>query len=215
MKNESLPKEGERVEAAARYVKKCKRLLDVGCGEGIIAPFLKGKVFNIYGIDKSKENLKEASRRGLITKYIDLDKKKIPFSDCYFDVVTCLDVIEHVRSPVSLVREIYRVLKKDGLLIFSTPNIRFSDHLLRLIINGHFPLTSEDKSAYDGGHIHYFTFSDIKEILNSVGFVIIREEGIINKPKRGIKGRIAEKILGKRLMREFRSPGILIVAKKP
>jgi len=214
MNDAYIPRVGERVEIASRYVKKSKKLLDVGCGDGIITHFLKRKVAKLYGIDKSKEDLKKARKRGVIPRYIDLDKEKIPFRNSFFDVVTCLDVIEHIKDPVSLIREINRVLRRNGTLILSAPNIRFSDHLLKLIIEGRFPKTSEDKTAWDGGHIHYFTFSDLKLILNQGGFKIIHEEGIINKEKRGIKGRIAEKILGKKFMREFRSPGILIVARK-
>lgn len=215
MNNPPIPKIGERVEIATRYVKKCNRLLDVGCSEGVIAHFLKRKVSKIYGIDKSKKDLVKARKRGIITKHTDLDQEKIPFRNSFFNAVTCLDVIEHIKDPAGLIEEIYRVVKRGGDLILSAPNIRFSDHLLELFIRGHFPKTSEDKTAYDGGHIHYFTFSDLKLILNQVGFKVIYGEGIINKERRGIKGRITEKILGKKFMQEFRSPGILIVARKP
>jgi Methylase involved in ubiquinone/menaquinone biosynthesis len=215
MNNSYFPKIGERVEVAARYVKKCNTLLDVGCGDGVIALFLRRRVSKIYGIDKSERVMKIAKKRGMFVQKIDLDKEKLPFSNLYFDFVTCLDVVEHVRDPHGLIREIYRVLKKGGTLIITAPNIRFSDHLVRLILNGHFPITSEDKSAYDGGHIHYFTFSDLRDILQSEGFRVVKEEGIINKPKRGIRGKIGEIIMGKKFMREFRSPGILIVAQKP
>jgi methionine biosynthesis protein MetW len=185
-----IPKVGERVEIASRYVRRCKRLLDVGCGDGVIAHFLKRKVFKIYGIDNSEQNLEKAKKRGVFTVYVDLDKEKIPFKDSYFDVVTCLDVIEHIRNPVNLMKEIYRVLKKGGRLILSAPNIRFSDHLITLVLKGRFPITSEDKTAYDGGHIHYFTFSDLKNISIMVGFRIIREVGIINKPKRVLREKL-------------------------
>jgi len=209
----SIPKIGERVEVASRYIRECKRILDVGCGDGSLALFIKGKA-KIYGVDKSKKLLKIAKRRGVLIKKLDLDKNSLPYQDSYFDCVTCLDVIEHIKNPYKLIGEIYRVLKKGGFLIISAPNIRFSDHLLTLIFKGNFPITSDDKTAYDGGHIHYFTFSDLREILQGVGFKIIKEEGIINKPKRGIIGKIGEIILGKKIMREFRSPGILIIGEK-
>lgn len=209
-----IPKIGERVEIASRYIGKCGKLLDVGCGVGIIKHFLKGKPVEIYGIDKSNLALKRARRRGFITLTVDLDKEKIPFKSNYFDIVTCLDVIEHVVDPVVLAKEIFRVLKKGGKLILSSPNIRFSDHLSVLVFRGRFPTTGKEKSAYDGGHIHYFTFSDLKHILVKVGFKILKEEGILNRLQRGIRGRIGERILGKNFMREFRSPGILLIAQK-
>jgi len=209
----SIPKIGERVEIASRYIRECKKVLDVGCGDGSLALFVKGKV-KIYGVDKSEKLLEIAKQRGVLIKKINLDENNLPYKDSYFDCVTCLDVIEHIKDPNALVREMYRVLKKGGHLIVSAPNIRFSDHIVKLVFKGRFPTTSEDKTAYDGGHIHYFTFSDLKEILRKAGFKIIREEGIINKPKRGVIGKIGEIILGKKIMREFRSPGILIISEK-
>lgn len=209
-----MSKIGQRIEVASRYVGNVNRLLDIGCGRGKIAFFLKNKASEIYGVDNSKRELQFAKKNGLKVKLIDLDKSKLPFKNNFFDTVTCLDVIEHVRNPFTLVNEAFRVLKKNGSFILSAPNIRFSDHLLSLIFKGRFPKTSNNKVAYDGGHIHYFTFSDLKLILKKCGFKVTHEVGIINKKKRGTLGRIFEKIIGENFMREFRSPGILIISKK-
>lgn len=214
MNKTAIPKIGERVEVASRFITKADKLLDVGCSEGIIQYFIGDKVKNLYGIDNSKSELRRAEARGFITKQVDFDSEKFPFMDSFFDVVTCLDVIEHVKNPKFLLREIHRVLRPDGKLIISTPNIRFSDHLFKLIFKGRFPKTSEDPNLYDGGHIHFFTFSDLRSLLTESRFEILKEEGVINKEKRGWKGRILEKIMGKKFMLEFRTPGILIISKK-
>lgn len=209
-----IPKKGERVEIASRYINKANYLLDIGCGEGIISYFIKNKVRKIYGIDNYEILLEKAKRRGLRVKNVDLGRQTFPFGDNFFDVITCLDVIEHVKNPPFLLQEAYRVLKNKGLFIISTPNIRFSDHLFALIFKGVFPKTSLDRSLFDGGHIHFFTFKDLELLLKSAGFKAFEREGIINKEKRGWKGRFLERILGKKFMLEFRSPGILLVAKK-
>lgn len=209
-----IPKKGERVEFASRFVKKSDRLLDIGCGDGILAYFIRNKVRALYGIDKSKRELEKARKNKFKTYLLDIDSQKFPFEDDFFDSITCLDVIEHVRDPLFLLNESYRVLKRNGSLILSTPNIRFSDHLYKLFAKGVFPKTSEDSVLYDGGHIHFFTFTDIKNLLNQCFFIITGEEGIINKPNRGWKGKVLENLLGKKFMLEFRSPGILMVAKK-
>ena len=158
MQKNNIPKIGERVEKASRFIIKTENLLDVGCGNGVIHYFIKEKVKNIYGIDNKKTDLIKAERRGMIVQPTDLDEGKFPFKGGFFGVVTCLDVIEHVRDPRVLIKEIYRVLRKDGILILSTPNVRFSDHLFKLIFGGIFPKTSEDDNLYNGGHIHFFTF---------------------------------------------------------
>lgn len=213
MKN-TIPKLGERVPRAVEFVPLCNSLLDVGCENGIIEYFLRNKVRNIYGIDNSKKALKIAKKRGLKTKHVDFDKERFPFSSNFFDVVTCLDVIEHVKDPKRLLKEIYRVVKKGGKVIIATPNIRFTNHIFELLIKGKFPKTSMDTTVYDGGHLHFFTYKDLIDLLVNTGFVIDKVEGIINKPKRGFKGQILELILGKNIMLEFRAPGILLKATK-
>lgn len=209
-----VPKIGERVEAASRLVKKCDRLVDVGCGNGIIAHFIGNRVSHIFGVDSSKKMLKQAVKRGLRVKFVDLDAEKIPFKDNYFDVATCLDVIEHVKDPKDLLIKIHRVLKKNGILILSTPNIRFTNHIYNLVVNGRFPKTSLDTSLYDGGHLHFLTYTDALNLIEQTGYSLVIKEGIINKRTRGWKGRVLEFILGKDLMLEFRAPGILLVCKK-
>jgi methionine biosynthesis protein MetW len=209
-----IPKPGERVPAAALLVEPCEKLLDVGCGDGIIRNFVAGKVKTIYGVDNSHSELDKAVKSGLKVKLVDLDTQNLPFRSDYFCTVTCLDVIEHVRDPEALLSKIYRVIKKGGKLIVATPNIRFTNHIFELIFKGNFPKTSTDTNVYDGGHLHFFTYNDMKKLLSNTGFVIEKTEGIINKPKRGWKGQILEFLLGKKFMLEFRAQGILLVARK-
>lgn len=211
MKN---PKPWDRVPRACEFIPKSDKLLDVGCGEGILAKFTKGKVKRLYGIDNDLDELKAAKKKGFITKAVDLDCEAFPFKTGSFNIVTCLDVIEHVRNPHLLLAQCYRVLANDGLLIISTPNIRFSDHIISLVIKGEFPKTSTDKSLYDGGHLHFFTYKDMNMLLKKAGFRRIENHEIINKKNRGWKGRLAESMLGRKMMLEFRTPGILVIASK-
>lgn len=211
---EYIPKIGERVEFASRFIGNNDKILDVGCGDGILMYFIRNNSKKVYGIDNSGKELQNARKRGMIVKKVDLDREKIPFIASSFDCMVCLDVIEHVKDPEKLLREINRVSKVGGKLILATPNVRFTNHLFDLVIMGRFPKTSTDPSLYDGGHLHFFTYGDIIELLKKTGFRIAKIEGIINKPRRGWKGRILEMILGKKFMLEFRAPGILIVATK-
>lgn len=211
---DNLPKIGERVEKASRFISRCNNLLDVGCGTGVIMHFIKGRVKKIYGIDVSKEDLQKAKMKGILTTYVNFDRMKFPFETNFFDTVTCLDVIEHVLDPQMLLKEIHRVLRKDGTLILSTPNIRFSNHIYDLVVKGIFPKTSLDQSLYDGGHVHFFTYKDMINLLQNAGFKEIKEDEIINKEQRGWKGKLLTFFLGVKFMREFRTPAMLLIAKK-
>ncbi len=103
----------ERVRA---MVKLCKgKVLDVGCGKGQYMPLL-GE--DCVGIDYSIEGLKVA---------IDGDKilsaaGYLPFRDGCFDSVFASELLEHVIDDVKTVEEMRRVLKKEGILVASTPN---------------------------------------------------------------------------------------------
>ena len=156
------------------------RLLDIGCGDGSFGSLVlsTGKYKEVYGIDISEDALKGSVKKGLIVNKVDLNKDELPFRDSYFDTITCLDVIEHVVDPYGLLSQVYRVLKPNGILIISTPNIQWVYHIINLLL-GRAPKTSFSISReYDGGHLHYFTYSEMKSILHQSSFKVTNEGGI-------------------------------------
>lgn len=112
------------------------QLVDVGCGAGFLANYLAKKNFNVHGMDLSESSLEIArkfddSKR---VKYQAGNAYELPYADHTFDVVTCMDFLEHVGEPQKVVQEIARVLKPDGLFIFHTFNRNPIAHLV--IIKG-------------------------------------------------------------------------------
>lgn len=108
--------------------KKSLRILDVGCGPGIFTKFLYKRGYrNIQGVDFS-DNMVKRARRESKNKKIDYQVAEItnlPFSDRFFDIVLCFGVFQYLNSKEDqkhALSEIERVLKKDGLLFFSTLN---------------------------------------------------------------------------------------------
>lgn len=98
--------------------KKSCKILDVGCGTGKnIEAF--SRFGAVWGIDSAKEALAFCKKRGF--KNVTLGSiEKIPFAKESFDCVTALDVLEHVDDSQAL-KEIYRVLKKSGIIIATVP----------------------------------------------------------------------------------------------
>jgi len=106
-----------------------KRILDFGCGPG----YLIENLINIYkgevcGLDFSKESILKVNQRfngrsGFINAEA-IDKLPSSFKDNYFDVVICVEVIEHLKDKElnETLREIYRVLKPAGCVMITTPN---------------------------------------------------------------------------------------------
>ena len=112
------------------------KILDVGCGAGFLTNYLAKKNFNLIGMDVSKSSL-EVARKFDETKrvnYLPGDAYQLPFLDHSFDVVTCMDFLEHVDQPAKVVQEISRVLKPNGIFIFHTFNRNPLSHLV--IIKG-------------------------------------------------------------------------------
>ena len=94
-------------------------ILDAGCGTGFNLTLLS-QFGNAYGVDISTEAIHYCHTRGL-TRVKKTDGKKFPFKRAYFDLVTCLDVLEHVENDRELLVEIKRVLKQKGYLILFVP----------------------------------------------------------------------------------------------
>jgi len=96
-------------------------LLDIGCGTGITLLELKDS-FEVFGVDSSKIALEFCKKRGL--KNLKLSPaEKLPFKDESFDNILALDMLEHTDDELVL-KEIYRVLKKDGTLIVTVPALQ-------------------------------------------------------------------------------------------
>lgn len=104
--------------AKHKLLNKKGKILDVGCGTGKnIETF--SKLGECWGIDTSPDAIAFCKKRG-IEKVIKGNIEKIPFPKQSFNVITALDVLEHVDDSKSL-KEIYRVLKSNGIIIITVP----------------------------------------------------------------------------------------------
>ncbi|MCS7263491.1 MAG: class I SAM-dependent methyltransferase [Armatimonadetes bacterium] len=94
-------------------------ILDLGCGTGGSFPLLK-KFGEVVGLDASLVALNFSRKRGM--KQIILgDAQFLPFADNKFDLIAVLDVLEHLDDDFQALREIWRVLKPEGAVVFSVP----------------------------------------------------------------------------------------------
>ncbi len=113
-----------------------KKVLDVGCGAGILTNALAKAGHHVYGIDLSPKSLEVAKQRDSTksVEYFQANAYKLPFEELSFDVVCAMDVLEHVEEPHLLIQEAARVLKPNGLFFFHTFNRNFLSFLM--IIKG-------------------------------------------------------------------------------
>lgn len=115
-----------------------KRVLDIGCGGGILAEALAHHGATVTAIDKAEASLSVAKLH-LLESQLDisyLDSTAEEFAEAQpaqFDVVTCLEMLEHVPDPSSVVAACQRLVKPGGLVFFSTINRNPKSYLFAII----------------------------------------------------------------------------------
>jgi 2-polyprenyl-6-hydroxyphenyl methylase/3-demethylubiquinone-9 3-methyltransferase len=109
-------------------------VLDVGCAGGFLTEALARRGARVSGIDPAGEVVaaarEHAAGEGLAVDYVVGGGEALPWQDASFDVVTCVDVLEHVRDLDEVLGEVARVLRPDGWFLFDTINRNLLSRLL-------------------------------------------------------------------------------------
>lgn len=147
-------------------------ILDAACGMGALSKLLVENfgiaLSRIYGIDLQKEGDFLEKINFLVH---DLNYP-LPFVDNYFDICFSIEIIEYLENPYLFIREIYRVLDKDGVAIVSTPNISHIFSRVYFLFTGH--LLGFRKPDYiESGHIMPIYDPIFRKGVTKAGFKII------------------------------------------
>lgn len=129
-----------------------KKVLDVGCGGGILSESMARRGADVTGIDLGTENLKAAALHAEQSNLTDtLRYQHIPIEQLaathagQFDVVTCMEMLEHVPDPTAIVEACFKLLAPGGVCVLSTINrnpksylfaIVGAEYVLRLLVRG-------------------------------------------------------------------------------
>jgi 2-polyprenyl-6-hydroxyphenyl methylase/3-demethylubiquinone-9 3-methyltransferase len=161
-----------------------KSALDVGCGAGLLTEPLARLGAKVTGLDASPEVLaaarEHASARGL---GIDYRTGELAELQGQFNLITCMEVIEHVADPAAFVHALARRLAPDGLLILSTPNATAWSKLLMITVAegiGRIPKGTHDFDKF-------IAPERMKVLLSEAGLNCLDVEGIAWSPTRGLR----------------------------
>ncbi len=178
-------------------------VLDVPSGQGALSKDLEKKGFRTFLGDIERTNILYRNGRSV---QIDLNGS-LPFKRRAFDIVLCVEGIEHIENPHHLIREFSRLLKAGGHLVVTTPNVMTIKSRMRFLFYSYLdffryygPLGEEERHRtreYDHQHINPLFYGEMKYILEKYGFAIERLE--TNRLVK--KGKLLHALL-KRLVKE-------------
>lgn len=141
------------------------KILDAGCGEGVLVEEFRQRGWQIEGLDLNYES-----------EFVQLgDVRAMPYSDSSFDVVLFLDTLEHLSfedQPKAL-QEIHRVLRPGGFLVVSVPNLAHLNSRFTLLFRG-----ALDRTDTETNHPGERPFRENLALLRENGFRINHTSGI-------------------------------------
>lgn len=190
-----------------------ERMLHLGCGYGGLSKLISNILGfkEVYGVDLDKQRIAVAESRSLRVFNLDLERDPLPFPPNYFDLVTSLGVLEHLKFYDNLIIEAHRVLKPKGLLLLSTTNLASWVNRFVMLF-GYQPRNLEiSRHVVVGAHGMYYrcyatlkpvghtsgaTYRALKELLNFYGFTIVKSLGGGMVPSPDIKDDTIGKIVG-------------------
>jgi len=157
-----------------------KKILEVGSVPGHFTVLLKKLGYNIQGVDIDPNRISKLMEKFQIDVVkTDIENEKLPFSSESFDVVLFPEIIEHLRvNPLYALREVTRVLKKNGKIVLSTPNITPQKRLAFLVFEYDYigdPIVEFSKLEKLGhmGHIRLYSIKELKKFLDYVKLRVI------------------------------------------
>lgn len=161
-----------------------KNVLDVGCGGGILSEAMTQRGAQVTAIDMGQANINTAKLHALESG-LSIDYQVIPVEQlaeqqpASFDVVTCLEMLEHVPDPVSIVNACYKLCKPGGQVIFSTLNRNPKSFLLG-IIGAEYLLNMVPKGTHD--YKKFIRPSELANWSRQAGLTIGKMTGMTYNP---------------------------------
>ena len=163
-----MPDNTRRYQFMKKIIPKKSRVLEIGSGHGFFLEIMKTNGFDIIGYDISKEKRKYSKKITDVPVYDININEKIP-ADNKFDIVVLFHTLEHITDPITLLKNIKKLLKPKGKILIEVPN---SDDF-------HLKLNKFYKEFYwERAHIHYFNPNKLKYVIHKSGFKNIRIVGV-------------------------------------
>lgn len=148
------------------------RIFEVGCGAANTLAYLKssGKCNWAGGMELFHDAAEEARSKVDLVLEGNIETMDLPLEENSLDVILCLDVLEHLVDPWTVVHRLHLLLKPGGVLICSIPNIRYYRVVLALLLFGRWRYTPH--GILDKTHLRFFTKPSAIDLVACSGLVI-------------------------------------------
>jgi 2-polyprenyl-6-hydroxyphenyl methylase/3-demethylubiquinone-9 3-methyltransferase len=161
-----------------------KKVIDVGCGGGILAESMAKKGAHVTGIDLSQKALNVADlhslESGLTIRYQHIAAEKMAEQESSeYDVVTCMEMLEHVPDPGSIVQACAKLVKPGGYVFFSTLN-RNPKSYLYAVLGAEYLLQMLPKGTHD--YSKFITPAELASAIRQAGLELLTLRGMGYNP---------------------------------
>lgn len=166
------------------------RVLEVGCGAGTTMGWLRQEhhAGHVVGIEIAQSAAEKARVFADKVYCFDFESQDLPVDEPKFDLILCLDVLEHMVDPWAVIdRLATRYLETGGTLIVSLPNVRHYSVVLPLLFGGRWDY--EDAGLLDRTHLRFFTKASARALLSHPQF------GAVSCTSTGFDGWSVKRIL--------------------
>ncbi|MBA2347860.1 MAG: class I SAM-dependent methyltransferase [Solirubrobacterales bacterium] len=164
--------ENTRDDVVALLPRPAGRTLDVGCGAGTLAPGLRAAgASELHGVELMPEQA-ERARAGFDVVHTGTIEAALEELEGPFDTILCLDLLEHLADPYSVLRALRGLAAPGGHLQLSVPNARHFSLVRDLVLKGTFGYT--EWGHRDATHLRWFTRRDLIEAVTEAGWTPVR-----------------------------------------
>lgn len=174
-----------------------KKVLEIGCASGYMSKEFKKKGCVVTGIEINPEAAEEAKKhcQGVIIGDVEAQATIGELRNKEFGIIILADVLEHLRGPEVVLRNLIKFLEKKGKMIISVPNIGFLTNRL-LHLSGRFDYT--DWGIMDKTHWRFFTRDSILKLIEKSGLKVEKLDYVANFTQLPLYMQTLSPILGKK-----------------
>ena len=160
------------LQIIASWIEPGSKVLDLGCGEGILLHYLKEeKQATCAGIELVESKVGQSIERGLSVLQGDINEEVLDYPENSFDYVILSQTLQQVYEPDALIRSMLRIGNKG---IVSFPNFSHWGCRLQLLLSGFAPVTKQlPYEWYNTPNIRVITIKDFRKFISEVGFNIL------------------------------------------